>query len=71
MFGSQKALNMVHTMGSKPDLTGGGAQFYARSEFVQGGGDVFEPCVDEYTYATTSRSTVGAAAGLAKGGGMR
>lgn len=74
MFGSQKGLNMIHRTGSKPDLTGGGSQYYARSEFVQGAGSGFEPYMDRYTYAVSSRSAVGGSAGLAMsgvGGGPR
>lgn len=75
LYGSQKGLNMAHGMGSKPDLSGGGSQYYARSEFVQGAGNGFDPYMDGYnTYTVTTRSAGGGAVGIAKsgaGGGMR
>lgn len=63
VFGSQKDLNMAHTMDFKHDLTGGGSQFYARSELVQGAGNGFDSYLDGYTYAATSRSAAGGAGG--------
>lgn len=74
LYGSQKGLNMAHRVGSKPDLTGSGNQYYAHSEFVQGAGNGFDPYMDGYTYTVTGRSAVGGAAGVAMsgaGGGMR
>lgn len=74
LYGSQKGLNVAHRVGSKPDLTGGSSQYYARSEFVQGAGNGFEPYADGYTYTVSTRSAVGGAAGVAMsgaGGAMR
>lgn len=75
LYGSQKGLDIGHRVGSKPDLTGGGSQFYTRSEFVHGAGNGYDPYMDGYTYTTTTRSAGGgAAAGVAvsgAGGGMR
>lgn len=74
LYGSQKGLNIGHRVGSKPDLTGGGNQFYTRSEFVQGAGNGYDPYMDGYTYTISSRSAVGGEAGIATSGagsGMR
>lgn len=74
VFGSQKGLNMAHTLDPKPDLVGAGSHYYARSDFVQGAGNGFEPYVDGYTYTLSTRSAVGGAGGLATGsagGGIR
>lgn len=74
VFGSQKGLNVVHTLDSKPDLAGASSHYYARSDFVQGAGNGFDPYVDGYTYTLSTRSAVGGAGGLAMsgaGGGMR
>lgn len=74
VFGSQKGLNMAHTLDSKPDLAGTSSHYYARSDFVQGAGNGFDPYADGYTYTVSTRSAVGGAGGLAMssaGGGMR
>lgn len=84
VFGSQKGLNMAHTLDSKPDLAGASSHYYARSDFVQGAGNGFDPYADGYTYTISTRSAVGgggagglamsSAGGLAMsgaGGGMR
>ncbi|XP_029285435.1 LOW QUALITY PROTEIN: desmoplakin-B [Cottoperca gobio] len=65
--GSQKGLNMGQRSGSKGDLTG----YYARSEFVQGGGNGYDPYMDGYnTYNTFSKSSGGGMSG-GMGGGMK
>lgn len=56
---------MSRRVGSKGDLTGGGNQYYARSEVVQGGGNGYEPYMDGYTY--TIKSSGGGMAGSAMG----
>lgn len=75
VFGSQKGLNMAHTLDSKPDLAGASSHYYARSDFVQGAGNGFDPYVDGYTYTVSTRSAVGGGAGglamSSAGGGMR
>lgn len=75
VFGSQKGLNMAHTLDSKPDLAGASSHYYARSDFVQGAGNGFDPYADGYTYTISTRSAVGGGAGglamSSAGGGMR
>lgn len=67
MYGSQKSLN--RRVGSKGDLTGGGSQYYARSEVVHGSGNGYEPYLDGYTTTITRTSMAGG--GMASmGGGM-
>lgn len=72
LYGSQKALNMSRRVGSKGDLTGGGSQYYARSEAMQAGGNGYEPYMDGYTYTITKSSAGGMAGGAmgSMGGGM-
>ncbi|KAI3368456.1 hypothetical protein L3Q82_025467, partial [Scortum barcoo] len=64
MYGSQNALNMGRRVGSKGDLTGGGGQYYTRSEVVHGGGNGYDGYTDGYNY-TFSKSSMGGT-----GGGM-
>lgn len=77
VFGSQKGLNMAHTLDSKPELAGASSHYYARSDFVQGSGNGFDPYVDGYTYTLSTRSAVGGGGGTgglamsSAGGGMR
>lgn len=67
MYGSQKSLN--RRVGSKGDLTGGGGQYYARSDVVHGSGNGYEPYMDGYTTTITRTSMAGG--GIpAMGGGM-
>lgn len=71
LYDSQKGLNMTRMVGSKGDLTGGGSQYYARSEVVQGGGNGYDPYMDGYTYTVTKSAGGGMssmASGMAAGG---
>lgn len=62
LYDSQKGLNVIHRVVSKPDLTVGGSQYYARSELVQGAANGFDAHTEQS--AVFGRSAGGAAAGF-------
>ncbi|KAM8874633.1 desmoplakin-B isoform 2-T2 [Spinachia spinachia] len=70
MYGSQKALNMGHRVGSKGNLTGTGIQYYSQNDLVHAGGHGFDPYNDGFNTFNFSKSSGGGkASGMASGMG--